>query len=182
MILVISGTNRDGSRSLQVANNCVEALCSHASSPHVELISLCDLPDTIYNSSVYSNKPAELQPFIDKVLSSQGILVVAPEYNGSIPGALKYFIDLLPFPEAFEDRPVAFVGIASGQWAGLRTVEHLQHVFGYRNAYIYPRRVFIPSIHAKLDDDGSFTEDELSERISKQAHGFVDFCEKLGRC
>ena len=78
MILVISGTNRDGSRSLQVANNCVEALCSHASSPHVELISLCDLPDTIYNSSVYSNKPAELQPFIDKVLSSQGILVVAP--------------------------------------------------------------------------------------------------------
>ena len=139
------------------------------------------MPDTIYNSSVYSNKPAELQPFIDKVLSSQGILVVAPEYNGSIPGALKYFIDLLPFPEAFEDRPVAFVGIASGQWAGLRTVEHLQHVFGYRNAYIYPRRVFIPSIHAKLDDDGNFTENELSERISKQAHGFVDFCEKLGR-
>ena len=107
--------------------------------------------------------------------------MVAPEYNGSIPGALKYFIDLLPFPEAFEDRPVAFVGIASGQWAGLRTVEHLQHVFGYRNAYIYPRRVFIPSIHAKLDDDGNFTENELSERISKQAHGFVDFCEKLGR-
>ena len=150
MILVISGTNRDGSRSLQVANNCVEALCSHASSPNVELISLSDLPDTIYNSSVYSDKPAELQPFIDKVLSSQGILVVAPEYNGSIPGALKYFIDLLPFPEAFEDRPVAFVGIASGQWAGLRTVEHLQHVFGYRNAYIYPRRVFIPVRESEL--------------------------------
>ena len=55
--------------------------------------------------------------------------MVAPEYNGSIPGALKYFIDLLPFPEAFEDRPVAFVGIASGRVGRFAYgIEHLQHV------------------------------------------------------
>ena len=180
MILVISGTNREGNRTLQVAHQCAEALRAHHSAPAVEVLDLCKLPATVFQPGVYAEKPAQLQPFLDQVLSSEGILVVAPEYNGSMPGALKYFIDLLPFPEAFEDRPVAFVGIASGQWAGLRTVEHLQQVFGYRNAYIYPRRVFISGIHAKLDAEGGFSEDELGERIRKQAHGFVDFCRKLG--
>lgn len=180
MILVISGTNREGNRTLQVARQCVAALRSDSSQPEVELIDLCELPPETFEPGAYAEKPAALLPFINKVLASEGILVVAPEYNGSMPGVLKHFIDLLPFPEAFEDRPVAFVGIASGQWAGLRTVEHLQQVFGYRNAYIYPRRVFIPGIHAKLDPQGNFTDEDLGSRIRKQAHGFVEFCRKLG--
>ena len=179
MILVISGTNREGNHTHQVAAQVVNALQEHQSAPSVELIDLCELPASVFSPKVYAEKPEDFLPYIDLVLSSEGIIVVAPEYNGSMPGILKYFIDLLPFPEAFEDRPVAFVGIASGQWAGLRTVEHLQQVFGYRNAYIYPRRVFIPGIHFKLDEAGNFTDEDLAERIRAQAHGFLEFCRKL---
>ena len=40
------------------------------------------------------------------VLQAEGLIVVTPEYNGSLPGVLKYFIDMLKFPESFEQRPV----------------------------------------------------------------------------
>jgi len=178
MILVISGTNREGSCSALVSAQVVEFIKDSSYAAEVELIDLVDLPSSAFSPKVYKEKPAEIQPFIDKVLSCDGMLVIVPEYNGSMPGALKYFIDLLPSPESFEDRPVAFIGIASGQWAGLRAVEHLQQVFGYRNAHIYPRRVFISAIHNKLDEHGQITDGDLVDRLQKQAQGFVDYCRK----
>jgi len=58
-----------------------------------------------------------------EVLMAAGLHVVLPEYNGSYPGVLKYFIDMLKFPESFENKPAAFVGVANGQWGALRAVE-----------------------------------------------------------
>ena len=104
-----------------------------------------------------------------------------PEYNGSMPGALKLFIDLLPYPESFEGRPVCYIGIASGQFAGLRPVEHLQQVFGYRNAFNFPRRVFIPAVHEVADSEKGITDQDIKNRLSEQADQFLKFCRSLGK-
>jgi NAD(P)H-dependent FMN reductase len=105
--------------------------------------------------------------------------VVTPEYNGSVPGVLKYFIDMLKVPESFERRPVCFTGLAAGIWGALRPVEQLQAIFGYRNAYLYPERVFMPGIGKLLDANGRLQDPELLGRLNKQAEGFVTFVEKL---
>lgn len=88
---------------------------------------------------------------------------------------LKYFIDMLPFPESFEHRPVCFVGLAVGMWGALRPVEHLQAIFGYRNAYVFPDPVFMPGINKLLDPTGHFISDDIPKRLGKQAAGIVDF-------
>ena len=106
-------------------------------------------------------------------------MVVSPEYNGGIPGVLKYFIDMLPFPESFEQRPVCFVGLAAGIWGALRPVEQLQAIFGYRNAFVFPERVFMPNINKLLDAAGRLANPDLEERLEKQAAGFVSFVERL---
>ena len=62
---------------------------------------------------------------------------------------------MLPFPESFEQRPVCFVGLAAGIWGALRPVEQLQAIFGYRNAYIFPERVFMPGIGKLLNEAGA---------------------------
>ena len=105
--------------------------------------------------------------------------MVTPEYNGSFPGVLKYFIDMLKFPESFQKRPVCFVGLAAGVWGALRPVEQLQQVFAYRNAHVYPERVFLPRIGGSLDDDGRLKDAELLQRLKAQAEGFVDFVDRL---
>src|SRR5262245_12147221 len=96
-----------------------------------------------------------------------------------MPGILKYFIDMLKFPESFEARPVCFVGVAAGMWGALRPVEQLQMIFGYRNAYLYPERVFLPNINELLNEQGRLQDPELVDRLREQAEGFVDFVERL---
>jgi NAD(P)H-dependent FMN reductase len=92
---------------------------------------------------------------------------------------LKYFIDMLKFPESFERRPVCFTGLSAGIWGAIRPIEQLQAIFGYRNAYNYPERVFLPQINSLLDDAGRLKNSELLDRLRKQAEGFVDFVECL---
>lgn len=172
-IFIISGTNRRPSNTLRVA----EVVQSHYGSAGVasELFCLADLPLEIFSPEAYAKKPKAFEAIAAKVLAAAGLHVVVPEYNGSFPGILKHFIDMLKFPESFEHKPVAFVGLANGHWGGLRGVEQLQMVFGYRNAHVYPDRIFVPSVQHKLDGDGRINDAELDARFDRQARGFAKF-------
>jgi NAD(P)H-dependent FMN reductase len=179
MITLIIGTNRPGSNTRKVARH-VEEIYAELKVP-LRVLDLAQLPSEIFSPSSYGEKPKSFQSFADGVLQSSGLHVVTPEYNGSVPGVLKYFIDMLKFPESFERRPVCFTGLSAGIWGALRPVEQLQAIFGYRNAYIFPERVFLPGIGNLLDENGRLQNAELLERLRKQAGGFVDFVECLQR-
>src|SRR5258707_2229965 len=172
-ILIISGTNRPNSNSLKVAN----LVLAHYQNQNLsaKLYDLTNLPPAVFLPTVYASKPPEFIEIQQQVLDSAGMHVIIPEYNGSFPGILKYFIDLLKFPQSFDRKPVAFVGISDGAFGGLRPVEQLQMVFAYRNAHVYPDRVFIAGVKNKLDPQGQLNDPALSERLAKQAHGFARF-------
>jgi chromate reductase len=176
-ILIISGTNRPESNALRVSR----ALLAHYGAANVpaELFSLAELPCNVFHHDSYATKPPEMVAVQNRVLAAAGLHVVTPEYNGSFPGVLKYFIDLLKFPESFEHKPVSFVGEAAGAWGALRAVEQLQHIFGYRNAHIYPQRVFIPMVREKFDASGKLIDPELDARLAKQVQGFANFVKRL---
>jgi chromate reductase, NAD(P)H dehydrogenase (quinone) len=177
MITLLIGTNRPGSNSRKVARH-VEEIYAELKVP-LRVLDLTQLPPEIFSPSSYAEKPKSFHPFAEGVLHATGLHVISPEYNGGIPGVLKYFIDMLKFPESFERRPVCFTGVAAGIWGALRPIEQLQAIFGYRNAFIYPERVFLPQIHSMLDESGRLKNPELLDRLRKQSEGFVDFVEKL---
>jgi NAD(P)H-dependent FMN reductase len=177
MIVIISGTNRPGSNTRKITAH-VEAVYQSLGVPF-QLLDLAHLPPEIFSSASYAEKPAAFKKFTDAILAADGLVVVTPEYNGGIPGVLKYFIDMLPFPESFEHRPVCFVGVAAGIWGALRPIEQLQAIFGYRNAFVFPDRVFMPGIHKVLNEHGQIASPEIEKRLHDQAAGFVGFVEKL---
>ena len=177
MIVIISGTNRPGSNTRKVTAHVEAAYQSLG--VETQLLDLAEMPPEIFSPGSYAEKPAAFKKFTDAILAADGLVIVTPEYNGGIPGVLKYFIDMLPFPESFESRPVCFVGLAAGIWGALRPVEQLQAIFGYRNAFIFPERVFMPGIGKLLNETGQFTSHDLEKRLAKQAAGFVGFVEKL---
>ena len=179
MITIVAGTNRRGSLSSVFANEI--ATIYSRQDVQSKVLELADLPLETFSPDAYADKPAKVLDFTQHVLSSSGLVMIVPEYNGSMPGALKLFIDLLPYPESFEGRPVCYVGIASGQFAGLRPVEHLQQVFGYRNAYNFPRRVFVPSVHQVASVENGLTDEDLKIRLTDQANQFLKFCRSLGK-
>src|SRR5436305_5502102 len=158
MMTLLVGTNRPDSNARKVARH-LEEIYAALKIP-LQVIDLAHLPPEIFLPSSYAEKPKSFLPFSEAILRSSGLHVVTPEYNGSLPGVLKYFIDMLKFPESFQHRPVCFVGESAGMWGALRPVEQLQAIFGYRNAYIYPERVFIPRIRNLLDEHGLLNDNE----------------------
>ncbi len=173
MFYILCGTNRPGSRSLEICN-LVKPLYEK-NFKNVEIINLENLELNKLTNESYGegHKPAAVTDAINKLNKAEGLLVVCPEYNGSMPGALKYFIDFWSYPKTFEYRPVGFIGLG-GAFGGLRPVEHLQQVFGYRNAFMLPNRVFIQNVWNILKN-GKIIDETTNKLIHEQADKFYKF-------
>lgn len=176
MIVVISGSNRPGNNSSVVAK-ALEAMVVDAGET-IFPIDLETLPPDLFTPAAYAEKPAAFEPIQEAILAADGILTVVPEYNGSFPGSLKYFIDCLRFPESLVGIPSAFVGVAAGKWGGIRAVEQLEMVFQYRHAHLYGRRVFLGGIFGSITD-GRLADQEALNRMQELVGGFVPFCQAL---
>jgi chromate reductase, NAD(P)H dehydrogenase (quinone) len=177
MIQIIAGTNRPGSNTLKVSRQIYSTYKELGVEAHV--LDLALLPKDLFDPAAYAEKPPSFLPFSESVLKADGLVIVTPEYNGSMPGVLKYFIDMLKFPESFEGKPVCFVGLAAGMWGALRSVEQLQTIFGYRNAHLFPERIFISGVFNQLDEAGSLKDAAMVERLKSQAKGFSQFINQL---
>jgi chromate reductase len=177
MITILSGTNRPGANTRKIAGQVLglyQSLGADAS-----LLDLAGLPREIFDPSSYEETPPSFKPFADAVVNCDGLVIVTPEYNGGFPGVLKYFIDMLPFPESFEGRPVCFIGVAAGLWGALRPIEQLQAIWLYRSAHLFPARVFLPGIGKLLDAEGRLTDESIVKRLREQALGFMEFVKRI---
>ena len=174
---MIVGTNRPGSNTRKVAAE-LEGIYGELG-VQLEVLDLAQMPPEIFSPSSYAQKPKTFLPFSEAILRASGLVLVTPEYNGGMPGVLKFFIDMLKFPESFERRPVCFVGLAAGMWGALRPVEQLQGIFSYRSAHLYPDRVFLPKINELLSAEGRLTDPEILERLKTQAKGFIEFVQRI---
>jgi NAD(P)H-dependent FMN reductase len=178
--LLISGTNRPQSNTLKLTRSLLPVFQSELSAGETaKILDLAELPADTFTPQSYAEKPKSLEPFIQATLEADAFFLVIPEYNGGAPGALKYFIDLLPFPESLQKRSAGFVGVAAGRFGNVRGVEQIEDVFRYRQAYVYPDRIFIPAIEKNLQPDGSLTEGMTKDLVIKEIKGFIQFTRKL---
>jgi NAD(P)H-dependent FMN reductase len=174
---IVVGTNRRSGLSHKLGAAIAPMYAELAD--ELDCMDLRELPASMLLPEAYKTPAPEVRAFVQRFLACDGVVFIVPEYNGSYPGALKLLIDMFPYPQGFEHRPCAFIGLASGRFHGLRAVEHLQAVAGYRNAHIYPRRVFIGESHKQFDAEGRFTDAGLEQRLREQASGFVAYVRAL---
>lgn len=176
MIEIISGTDRPGSNSLVIARLLVadyQAQQVDVGLIDLQQLSLVDAAGGVY----FKGAQGSFQTAVDRVTRADGLVVVVPEYNGSFPGILKLFIDYWKYPDSFENRPIALVGLGA-KWGGLRPVEHLQQVFGYRNAFIFPNRVFISNVKDSLKG-GVVSDLVVNDLLKIQTRDFLKFIRAL---
>jgi len=177
MIAVIAGTNRPGSKTLPIARWVRKILVDNGD--QVTFLDLARLPPGLMDGTSYATKPDGFEMFQEPILAARGILTVVPEYNGSFPGILKYFIDMLRFPESLYEKPSGFIGLSSGRWGAIRAVEQLQMVFQYRHAHLYGRRVFISNVGSAITETGTPVDPDLAQRLNTMVCGFSMFCDRL---
>lgn len=176
MKYIISGTDRVGSKSLQVARY-IQRLYAELGE-EVGIIDLAVLKKADLDGFQYGGAiTGAWGEAIRQVDASTGLILVVPEYNGSYPGILKVFIDYWKYPETFEHRPICYVGLG-GLFGGLRPVEHLQQSLGFRNTYNFPQRVFLQQIW-RVFDGQAFNQPLLADLLRQQAVGFQKFVRAL---
>lgn len=112
-------------------------------------------------------------------MDADGIVFVVPEYNGGFPGILKLFYDYLPFPKALNKVPVCLIGEAAGAFGALRPIEHFTQLLIYRQAHVFPERMFIQRVNDSFDEEEGLTSEKMQKLWEKQLNGFPGFVEKI---
>ncbi len=142
-----------------------------------QILDLQTVPLQHVDGSQFYSQPPGIREAVDVLNKSRGYLFVVPEYNGTFPGALKYFIDHWDYPKTFEYIPMAFIGMGS-RFGGVRPVEHLQQAMNYRNAFVLPDRVFLFNVMKTLVD-GKLTDEHSLKHIEKLTLDFGRFVSAL---
>lgn len=173
MITIISGTNREGSYTLKLAEYYQRQIV--ANGYDADLLPLTDLPHHLIGTDLYGKRSEAFQLIQDKITLTRKFLFVFPEYNGSFPGILKTFIDACKFPESFYGKKAALVGLSSGKYGNVRGVDHFTGICHYINMHVLPLRIHIPAIHKELDDNGNLFNEETIRFTNQQIEQFLGF-------
>lgn len=151
MISIIVGTNKQNSKSLQVA----EFLSREIS--EARILDLSTLPSDFIHANMYSEQHPLVAELQDRFLiEPEKIIWVMPEYNGTFPGYLKLFIDACSvrnYRETFGGKKMCLIGLGSGRGGNLRGLDHFTTAMNYMGSLIYPQRMAISRIDSVIVND-----------------------------
>ena len=138
-------------------------------------IPIKDLP--VYNHDYDADYPPEGRALKEALAAVDAILFVTPEYNRSIPGALKNAIDWASRPwgdNSFIHKPSAVIGTSPGKLGTAVAQQSLRSVLGYLNS----PQMNAPEAYIQYQPD-VFTED--GEVLDENTARFLrDFMEEFG--
>ncbi len=118
-------------------------------------IPIAELP--FYGAQYDKDFPAVGRAFKDAVDSADGLLIVTPEYNRSIPGALKNALDWASRPSgqsSLTGKPTGVTGASKGAISTALAQSHLKSILAAQGAPL----VGAPEVYIRITDD-FFTED-----------------------
>ena len=173
MITVISGVNRPGSRTLQVAKNAMELF--EKKGVAAQLLDLEKMPLEVLAGQYYGNQHPDFQQLCDQYIVPVGkFLFISPEYNGSIPGILKCLFDYSEVKSCWKGKKAAMIGVASGRAGNLRGLDHLTNILLHLGTTVWVNKLPISGIHTLLDEGGKL-DDSSRELIARLIDELVDF-------
>ncbi len=177
-LLGIAGSLRTGSFNaslLRAAASVAPEGCT------IEIASIRDVPLYDGDVEVREGVPAAVTRVKDAIAASDGLLLVTPEYNGSLPGVLKNAVDWLSRPPAdiprvFGDRPVGLIGATPGP-AGTR-LSQTAWLPVFRTLGMRPwfgKSVHVAGAGSVFDASGALVDDKVRAVLTAYVAGFAAF-------
>ena len=179
-VLVICGSLRKGSYNAALTRALPELAppgMTLTSSPAYDVMPL-------YNADIQeaSGFPPAAEDLAAAIRTADGVIIVSPEYNWSIPGALKNAIDWVSRmkDQPFKDKPVAIQSCSQGPLGGSRMQYHLRMTFTYLNAFVFGTpEVIVAMAQNKFDKDLKLTDETTRNFVKQQLAGFVKFIARV---
>ena len=147
----------------------------------IEIFSIEAIP--LYNEDTRAQGyPPAVADLRARIKAADGLLVVTPEYNYSIPGVLKNAIDWASRPpeQPFDGKPIGIMSASMGALGGARAQYHLRQCFVFLNGLVMNRpEVMIPAAHTKFDADGNLTDPATREFVTAHLAAFKGWVQRL---
>jgi chromate reductase, NAD(P)H dehydrogenase (quinone) len=166
-ILGLSGSLRRDSHNTSLLRAAAKAL-----PPGVELglfDGLAELPHYDADLDV-DPPPVSVERLREAIAAADGVLIATPEYNGSIPGALKNALDWAsrPFPDnALRGKPVAVVGASTGMFGAVWAQAEVRKVLKTIGADVLDGELPVPHAHVAFSDDGHLTDGGMRDALEE---------------
>jgi chromate reductase len=180
-VLVICGSLRKGSFNASVAR-ALPALAP----PDMTLTtapSFAGFP--LYNADFQnaSGIPADVTALAEAIRAADGVVIVSPEYNWSIPGVLKNAIDWVSRvkDQPFAFKPVALISASGGPLGAARMQYHLRQTLNSLEAMILNRpEIFVTFAAKKIDEKTrELTDQPTKDIIKTQLATFAKFIRRV---
>jgi chromate reductase, NAD(P)H dehydrogenase (quinone) len=111
-----------------------------------------------------------------RLAAASALIISTPEYNGTIPGGLKNWIDWVtrpPTQHVLVGKPIAVLGGSPNSKGAVAAVTWLRNTLGYLGAVVVGDPVAIPDIANAVDDDGSVT-DEVADKLQALVAALIE--------
>lgn len=165
-ILGFAGSLRSGSYNKMLLKTAQELSPENVK---IEIFDLEGIP--IFNQDLENKPNDKLKIFKEKIKAADGLLIVTPEYNYSVPGVLKNAIDAVSRPygtNPFEEKPIGIMGASIGMIGSARAQYHLRQSMVFLNAYIMNRpEIMVSFAENKFDQTGSLVDEITRQKVKE---------------
>jgi len=177
-ILGISGSLRAGSFNTALLHAAQQVAGDDVT---LEAATLHGIP--LYDGDVEARdgEPAAVTALKQRILASDGVLLVTPEYNNGIPGVFKNAIDWLSrgtpgIPAVFGDRPFALIGASPGGFGTILSQNHWLPVLKTLGVRLWAGdRLMVSRAGSVFDADGALVDARVREQLAGFVQGFASF-------
>lgn len=198
-ILAFAGSLREHSYSKRIVKTAIKG--AKNAGAEVTYIDLRSFPMPIYNADDHEQNGFDANALkLQKLLHEHdGLLIAAPEYNGSLSGALKNAIDWtsrksdeFALGEVFKGKVAAIMTESPGAFGGLRCMAHLRGVLSILLVNVLPSEIAVGKVNTMFDGDGEEMTDEKMKGILedlgaslvdmlKKTHGEIEVVEEAAQ-
>jgi chromate reductase len=113
--------------------------------------------------------PEPVERLRDAIAAADALLIATPEYNASIPGALKNAIDWAsrPFPDnVLRGKPVVVIGASTGLFGAVWAQAELRKVLNHTGAEVFEDELPVGLADSAFTEAGELADAELRERLA----------------
>lgn len=178
-VAVIVGSLRKESLTRKLAKAIAALSPEHLTFHFVEI---GDMP--LYNEDLETDTPpASWVRFREEIAASDAVLFVTPEYNRTIPGALKNAIDVgsRPYGQShFNGKPTAIVSASPGAIGGFGANHQLRQALVFLDMPVLQQpEAYLSGLHQMFDDEGNIENEGTRDFVATIAARFAAWIEKV---
>jgi len=179
-VLVICGSLRKGSYNAALARALPEL--GPPGMTFVPAPAYETMPMYNFDIQEASGFPPAAEDFAAAIRAADGVVIVSPEYNWTIPGALKNAMDWVSRmkEQPFVEKPVAIQSCSTGPLGGSRMQYHMRQSLVYLKAFTFGTpEVIVSNAQAKFDKDLKLVDETTRDFVKQQLAGFAKFIARV---